>query len=199
MLLLLALASLAADLTAETAPQLKVAWTYQTQAAPPSKKAAQVAAFEATPLFAEGLLYVITPFDQAIALDPATGREQWRYDPHVASDRDYSEASTRGVAVASGVVYFGTLDARLIALNAKSGKLVWQRTLGPPSNDGNYQVTSPPVARSLLTGAPRECQARGTAPARRVGRRQRAARTAWEPASGGPAPSGRTGRPTRTH
>jgi quinoprotein glucose dehydrogenase len=42
-------------------------------------------------------------------------------------------------------VYFGTLDARLIALNAKSGKLVWQRTLGPPSNDGNYQVTSPPV------------------------------------------------------
>jgi quinoprotein glucose dehydrogenase len=145
MLLLFALASLAADLTAETAPQLKVAWTYQTKATPPSKKAAQIAAFEATPLFAEGLLYVITPFDQVIALDPATGREQWRYDPHVASDRDYSEASARGVAVASGVVYFGTLDARLIALNAKSGKLVWQRTLGPPSNDGNYQVTSPPV------------------------------------------------------
>jgi quinoprotein glucose dehydrogenase len=145
MLLLLALISLAADLTPETAPSLKVAWTFQIDAPAPDKRTAQIAAFEATPVFADGLLYLITPFNQVIALDPGTGLERWRYDPHIATDREYSEASARGVAVAGGVVYFGTLDARLIALNAKSGKVVWQTTLGPPSNDGRYQITSPPV------------------------------------------------------
>jgi quinoprotein glucose dehydrogenase len=124
---------------------VKVAWTFETHASPPNTRAGQIAAFEATPLFADGLLYVITPFNQVIALDPATGLEQWRYDPHIASDRAYSEASARGVAVAGGLVYFGTLDARLIALNAKSGRLVWQTPLGSQPNDGNYQVTSPPV------------------------------------------------------
>src|SRR5258706_15146365 len=133
------------DLTPETAARLKVAWTYRTNATPPSKQAAQIAAFEATPLLADGFLYLITPFDQVIALDPATGREQWRYDPHIAGDRAYSEASARGVAVTAGRLSFGTLESRLIALNAKSGKVVWQTRLGPQANDGHYQITSPPV------------------------------------------------------
>ena len=118
MVLLLALLALAADLTPATASRLKVAWSYQTNATPPNKQASQIAAFEATPLFTDGMVYVITPFDQVMALDPGTGLEQWRYDPHIASDRDYSKTSARGVAVAGGLVYFGTLDARLIALKA---------------------------------------------------------------------------------
>lgn len=135
---------LAADLSPETAPRLKLAWTHETHANPPNKHAAQIAAFEATPVLAGDLLYVITPFNQVLALDPGTGIQRWRYDPKVA-DRDYSESSARGVAVADGLVFFGTLDARLIALNAKSGKLAWQTRLGEQVNDGNYQVTSPPV------------------------------------------------------
>src|SRR5258706_12575253 len=90
----------AQNLTSQTVALLKVAWTFETNAIPPNKPAAQIAAFEATPLFADGLVYVITPFDQVIALDPATGLQQWSYDPHIAGDRSYSEASARGVAVA---------------------------------------------------------------------------------------------------
>ena len=145
MLVPVLLLAFAADLSPETVSQLKVAWTFQTGATAPNQRAAQIAAFEATPLLADGLLYVITPFNQVIALDPATGAERWRYDPHIAADRSYSEASARGVAVSGGTLFFGTLDARLIALEARSGRLLWQTRIGAESNDGNYQVTSPPV------------------------------------------------------
>ena len=144
--MLLPLLLLAADLTPQTAPRLKVAWTFLTHAQAPNPRAAAIAAFEATPLLAGKLLYVITPFDQVIALDPGSGAERWRYDPHLPGNREYSEASARGVVVSGGMVYFGTLDARLIALDAAGGKLVWQKTLGPEPGDGNYQITSPPVA-----------------------------------------------------
>lgn len=143
-LLALALVLLGADLSPETAARLKVAWRTETHATAPNARAEKIAAFEATPVFAEGQLLVITPFDQVIALDPGTGVERWRFDPHVA-DRSYSEASARGVAVSAGMVYFGTLDARLIAISAKTGQLAWQAALGEGANDGGYEVTSPPV------------------------------------------------------
>jgi quinoprotein glucose dehydrogenase len=145
MLAHLVLLLLTADLSPETAPRLKVAWTADTHATPPNARAGKIAAFEATPVFSNGLLFVITPFTQVIAMDPATGAERWRFDPRVAADRSYSEASARGVAVSGGVVYFGTLDARLIAISAKSGTLIWQTRLSEQPNDGNYQITSPPV------------------------------------------------------
>ena len=91
------------------------------------------------------MLYAITPFNQVLALDPGTGAERWAFDPLVARDRAYSEASARGVAVHGGIVYFGTLDARLIALGAADGRKIWEARLGPEANDGNYQVTSAPV------------------------------------------------------
>jgi quinoprotein glucose dehydrogenase len=86
---------LAAELSPETASHLKVAWTYHTHAVAPNARAAKIAAFEATPVLAEGSLFVITPFDQVIALDPATGEERWRYDPHIADNENYPEASAR--------------------------------------------------------------------------------------------------------
>lgn len=144
MLLPVVLALLAADITPETAPQLKVAWTAETKATAPNPRARSIAAFEATPVFADGQLYVITPFNQVLALDPATGAERWRFDPAIA-DRMYSEATARGVTVSGGRVYFGTLDARLIAISAATGRLLWERKLTEEPNDGGYQVTSPPV------------------------------------------------------
>lgn len=145
MLLPVLFLSAALDITPETVSRLKVAWTVETHATAPGPRAARIAAFEATPVLAGNLVYVITPFNQVLALDPATGAEKWRYDAHVAKDRGYSEASARGVTVANGKVYFGTLDSRLIALNAATGRELWQIRIGDPANDGNYQMTSPPV------------------------------------------------------
>jgi quinoprotein glucose dehydrogenase len=125
-------------------PTARPAWTFHTKAIPPNQRSADIAAFEATPVLAGDSLIVITPFDQVIALDPASGAEKWRFDPHLP-DRDYSEASARGVAVAGGIIYFGTLDARLVALHASDGKLLWNIEIAPGVIDGNYQLTSPPV------------------------------------------------------
>ncbi len=145
MLAAMALLAASADISPETASRLKEAWPYDTKATPPNERAARIAAFEATPVLAGNLLYVITPFNQVIALDPGTGAERWVFDPRVARDRGYSEASARGVAVSAGRVFFGTLDARLIAINAADGRKVWESRLGPDGNDGNYQITSAPV------------------------------------------------------
>ena len=145
--LLLFAAAAGAELTPETAAHLHLAWTTHTKATAPNRAAAQIAAFEATPVLSGDLLYVITPFNQVLALDPGTGETRWRYDAQVAKDRNYSEATSRGVVVANGRLYFGTIDARLVALDAKTGSLLWQTTVGDVKrvNDGNYQLTSTPV------------------------------------------------------
>ncbi len=185
---------LAASLAGQTSgihPEL--AWTYHTHATPPNARAAKVAAFEATPVLAGGLLYVITPFNQVIALDPGSGAERWRFDSHLADYRDYSEASARGVTVSDGVLYFGTLDARLIALDARAGSLKWNVRLGPDQQTGEYQVTSPPVVVKdlVITGSSiadngRAAMERGTV--RAFDKRTGTLRWTWDP-----TPAGTTG------
>jgi len=143
--------------------QLKVAWTYRTGAEEVKAAASRNAAFESTPILVDGTLYLTTPYSRVIALDPATGVERWTYDPQVSLDRWYSELTSRGVSAWPGPdsstraarrVFVATIDARLIALDAATGKPVEGfgekgqvdltrdvRMAGP----GNYQVTSPPA------------------------------------------------------
>ena len=113
--------------------RLQAAWTYHTGALEPATDLNHKAAFEATPILIEGTLYLTTPFNKVIALDPATGAEKWTYDPHIDREAEYSEVSSRGVAAwidskapraaACAVRLFeGTIDARLLALDAKTGK-----------------------------------------------------------------------------
>ncbi len=78
--------------------KLHVAWTYHTGALKPQTELNEKAAFEATPILVDGTLYLSTPFNQVIALDPATGAERWIFDPKVNRSHDYSEVSSRGVA-----------------------------------------------------------------------------------------------------
>jgi len=134
---------------------LRVAWTYHTHALEPDTDLNHKAAFEATPILFEGSLYLSTPFDQVIALDPATGAEKWTYDPKV--DR------TAG-AVCRSRIFIGTIDARLLALDARTGKPcesfgehgAVDLTRGVALRDrGDYQVTSPPavIADLVITGS----------------------------------------------
>lgn len=151
----LLVAGIAGSLFAQTGLRVVPIWTHHTNAAAPNKRAAGIAAFEATPVLAGGLLYVITPFDQVLALDPGNGEERWRFDPEVAKDRVYSEASARGVAVSGDTVVFGTVDARLIAVRAGDGKRLWDVPVAPGVADGNFQITSPPVVvgQTVIVGS----------------------------------------------
>ena len=112
--------------------QLRVAWTYRTRELGAGFARAQQLAFEATPVLAFGRLYLATPTNIVIALDPASGRELWRHDPHIDRAQAYAQATSRGVsawqdpdayapAPCSRRIFTGTLDARLIALDAASG------------------------------------------------------------------------------
>src|SRR5688572_10971906 len=155
---------------------LKVAWTYRTGAADIKASAAKKAAFEATPILVDGLLFLSTPYNRVIALDPATGVERWTYDPQVSLDRGYSEITSRGVSAWPGPddkrkaarrIFAATLDARLIALDAATGKpcadfgengqvdLKRDVRMVERGNYQNYQVTSPPavIGDAIIVGS----------------------------------------------
>jgi quinoprotein glucose dehydrogenase len=154
---------------------LRVAWTYHTHALEPQSDLNQKAAFEATPILFEGNLYLSTPFDQVMALDAVTGAEKWKYDPDVSRTANYSEVTSRGVSAWTDTkaspdascrsrIFVGTIDARLLALDARTGKPCGgfgehgaiDLTRGVDLRDrGDYQVTSPPaiVADLVITGS----------------------------------------------
>jgi quinohemoprotein ethanol dehydrogenase len=83
---------------------------------------------EATPLVVDGVLYVSTAWSKVKAYDAATGRELWGYDPLVPGSWAVNaccDVVNRGVAVWEGKVFVGTIDGRLIALDAATGKPLW--------------------------------------------------------------------------
>src|SRR5204863_5040753 len=69
--------------------QLKPAWTYHTGALQPATELNKKSTFESTPILIEGRLYLSTAYDQVIALDPATGKELWRFDPQINRSSEY--------------------------------------------------------------------------------------------------------------
>jgi quinoprotein glucose dehydrogenase len=146
------------QITRANVSHLRVAWTYHTGALEPATRLNEKAAFEATPIVLDGTLYLSTPYDQVIALDPATGAEHWKYDPQIDRARGYSEVTSRGVAVwkkgTQTRLFIGTIDARLIALDAQTGKPCadfGDKGAVDLTHDvmllgrGDYQVTSPPA------------------------------------------------------
>ena len=101
---------------------------------------------EATPIVADGVLYATGSWSVVFALDARTGRELWRFDPHVSGEvgaRACCDVVNRGVAVYGGRVYLGALDGRLIALDAETGAPLWE-----------VQTTDPALPYTI-TGAPR--------------------------------------------
>lgn len=108
------------QITTENVARLTTAW---------SKQFGVPHGFEATPLVVDGVMYVSTGGHTAVyALDAKTGAELWRHQSYVPEDvAACCDWVNRGVAVADGKVFFTTLDARLLALDAKDGRVVWQQ------------------------------------------------------------------------
>ncbi|MDX2224676.1 MAG: PQQ-dependent dehydrogenase, methanol/ethanol family [Rhodospirillaceae bacterium] len=101
---------------------------------------------EATPLVVDGVMYVVGPWGETLyALDAETGRKLWTYDAAVPREtlvRACCQPVNRGAAWDDGKVYFGTLDGRLIAVEAKSGRELWQTLTVDPSKA--YTITGAP-------------------------------------------------------
>lgn len=100
---------------------------------------------EATPLFVDGRLFTTSAWSKVQAFDAVTGKLLWAFDPQVpgeAGAKACCDVVNRGVAYWGGKVFFGTLDGRLIGLDAKSGKVVWS-TLTVDQSKG-YTITGAP-------------------------------------------------------
>ncbi len=119
--------SAATQITAANASGLRLAWSFHT-GIPFGEKTS----FEATPVVADGRLFLSGPDDEVFALDPASGRLLWHYYPQLSPDAWPGQIS-RGVAYGDGRVFLATLDARLIALDAATGRQLWQFQLDPTS------------------------------------------------------------------
>jgi PQQ-dependent dehydrogenase (methanol/ethanol family) len=122
--------------------ELDLAWSF---------KFSTARGMEATPLMHQGVLYVSTGWAHVHALDARTGEELWHYDAEVPRDhliKACCGAVNRGVALWQGdaetglQVFFGTLDGRLIALDAKTGDQNWSVQTTPANS--NYSVTGAP-------------------------------------------------------
>ena len=151
---------------------LKVAWTFHTGDAYQPKDS-RPTAFEATPIYVDGTLYLPSPLGRVFALDPVTGAQRWVYDAKIDKDAGYGDYASRGVSTWKSPagqrrIYLATIDARLIALDAATGKpcadfgengvIDLRRGLRIPPRTGHfsdYEETSPPavVGDTIVVGS----------------------------------------------
>ena len=106
---------------------------------------------EATPLVKDGVLYTTSAWSVLYAVDAQTGRQLWMHDPQVPKDHSKfacCDVVNRGAALYQGKVYSGTIDGRLIAVDAETGSLVWETQ------------TTPEGSAYSITGAPRVVKGR---------------------------------------
>jgi quinoprotein glucose dehydrogenase len=155
--------------------RLRVAWVFRTGEA--ELETRREPRLSATPIVADGVMYVSTPLGRIIALDPETGSEFWRFDARVDHNRGFGDFTNRGVATwldptaapdtpCRRRVFIGTIDARLFAVDGRTGEpcgdfgrqgqVDLRRGLRiAPFEFEAYQVTSPPtvVGDMVITGS----------------------------------------------
>ena len=217
----------AQEITRENVSRLEVAWTYRTGEFGPGFATEKPASFEATPLLVDGTLYVGTPLGRVIALDPATGRERWVFDPKIARDVSYGDFASRGVsswldesassdAACRRRIFVATAQSQLIALDARDGKPctsfgrdgMVDLTAGlriPPFEPQAYSMTSPPVVVNglVVTGSSVADNSRPDTPSgevRAYDARTGALKWTWDPVPQNPAdPAHREWRGAMAH
>jgi quinoprotein glucose dehydrogenase len=143
--------------------RLGVAWTYDTrESIEPMPGQSKRPALEATPVYRDGRLYLSTPRGAVIALDADTGVEIWRVELKVRQDANYSEFTSRGLALRDDRLFIGTIDARLVCLERENGERckefgrngeidLTEGLRRMPGYPGEYGVSSPPaIYRDLV-------------------------------------------------
>jgi quinoprotein glucose dehydrogenase len=207
----------------ENVSRLKVAWVFHTGDISDGKGQQRRSGFETTPILVEGTLYLTTPFNRVIALDPETGTQRWAYDPKIDQTGEYGDGlinrglstwldSTRpGGQPCHRRIFEATLDARLIALDAangapcadfgKNGQVSLTNVAG--FHPGWYHMTSPPAVIDdlVVVGSAIDDNSRVEMPGgvvRAFDARSGALRWSWDPippntAANAPAKTWRSG------
>ena len=124
--------------------ELELKWAYQIP---------QLDRAETTPLVVDGVMFITEAPSNVVAVDAATGRQYWRYNHEMPDDLKFCcGRNNRGVAILGDLLYMSTLDARLIAIDARTGNLVWSTEVA--DYRAGYSKTAAPliVKGKVVTG-----------------------------------------------
>ena len=100
---------------------------------------------ETAPIVVDGIMYLTTSFDHVYAINATTGQEYWHYKHKMGPVTTFCcGPNNRGVAIADGKLFLGTLDSKLVALDAKTGAVLWSSHIADPEK--GYSETMAPVA-----------------------------------------------------
>ena len=123
---------------------LKVRWVYQM---------AELGRAGTTPLVVDGVMYITEPPSSVIALDAGTGRPYWRYDHPLPDELNYCcGQANRGVAIRGDRLFMSTLDAHVVALDARTGNVIWDAEAGDPKQGYSKKAAPLVVGDKIITG-----------------------------------------------
>ena len=197
--------------------ELKEAWEYHTGDVSDGSDNRRKTEFETTPIVVESTMYLTTPFNRVVALDPEHGREKWSFDPKIDLHAPYSEGLVnRGVTLWTDRskaeseacrrrIFLATVDARLFALDAATGtpcagfgaggQIDLAHGIANIIRRGEYEETSPPavVGEHVIVGSSISDNNRVDSPSgvvRAFDARSRELRWSWNPIPESLAPTG---------
>ena len=132
------------QINAQNVKSLRPAFVVQTEV---------VESMETAPIVVDGVMYLTTSYNHVYAVDAATGKEFWHYKQKMGPVTTFCcGPNNRGVAISGGRLFMGTLDAKLVALDAKTGKLLWETQIADPEKGYSETMAPTVVDNKVLIG-----------------------------------------------
>jgi alcohol dehydrogenase (cytochrome c) len=132
------------EITTANVGRLQAAWTYQIQ---------QAGKFSTSPIVIDGILYITEPGGEVVALDGRTGRPVWRFGRRPPPDlHACCGSANRGMAVLGDLLFVGTLDAHLLAIDLETGKLRWDTVVADYRTGHAITVAPLAIDEKVLVG-----------------------------------------------
>jgi len=132
------------QITAANVNKLRAAFVFQTEV---------VESMETAPIVVDGVMYLTTSFNHVYAINAVTGEAYWHYKHKMGAITTYCcGPNNRGVAIKDGKLFMGTLDAKMVALDAKSGKLLWETQIADPEQGYSETMAPTVIEDKVLIG-----------------------------------------------
>jgi alcohol dehydrogenase (cytochrome c) len=133
-----------AQINAKNVAKLRPAFVFQTEV---------TESMETAPIVVNGVMFLTTSFNHVYAVDAVTGKEFWHYKHKMGPITTFCcGPNNRGVAISGGKLFMGTLDAKLVALDAKTGGVLWETQIADPEKGYSETMAPTVVDNKVLIG-----------------------------------------------
>jgi len=133
-----------AQINAQNVAGLKAVFAFQTEV---------MESMETAPIVVDGVMYLTTSYNHVYAVDAVTGKQFWHYKHKMGPVTTFCcGPNNRGVAISGGKLFMGTLDAKLVALDARTGKLLWETEIADPEKGYSETMAPTVIENKVLIG-----------------------------------------------